>query len=123
MDSNPKTKLENLFKHKFPFECIKDLKWHENYYSETYETINKIKTKVSLKDVINNILPFLKYLQSVNNKKEGLTFVKSEYDLILNLPSSYSEQCISFEYDGTNFTLIDFLYEEDFKKKFTRYFF
>ena len=75
-----------------------------------------MKTKGSIQDVIDNILPFLKYLQSVSNKKEGLTFVESKYCLTLNLPSGYLGRHIFFKYDGTNFTSFDFFYKEDLKR-------
>ena len=78
MDSKIKTKLENLFKHKvhFNLESEKwDRNWGENGFTKYLEVyiVEKIKLIDGfVRDIEDDILPFISYLQSSHDKKKRL---------------------------------------------------
>ena len=77
-----KIKLENLFKHRCPFNFVKE-EFYETttglledkvirHYKE-FETI-KIKTEKSRTELLDDILPFLSYLQSLKEMEKTPNF-------------------------------------------------
>ena len=90
MYSKIKTKLENLFKHKVHFN-LKREKWIKNWYEngltkyiEVYE-VEKIKLIDGIVgNIVDDILPFINYLQSLHDKKKDYTYIGSTYYLRAN---------------------------------------
>ena len=107
MDSKIKTKLENLFKHRYPFE-LKCGRWSKsifqfpNYY-EVYET-KRIKPEGRVKDFMDGILPFVSYLQSSNDikKVKGLTYVNSRYNIVTFIKGNTWGCTINVCHNGLN---------------------
>ena len=117
--------MEHIYKNRFPFKQIGDEEWCDlsffdpflPYYAKNYETINKIKTKGNIQDIIDNILPFMKYLKSLENIRiitnNNLKNVKTKYDVgIITFGGNDDDiECIwygyfTFEYKNFNIILV-----------------
>ena len=113
--------MEHIYKNLYPFMQMNDEEWHESsmfepflpYYVKTYETINEIKTKGNLQDIIDNILPFMKYLKSLDNIRKNDVKTKYQIGLITTYDDGEEEErCIwygyfTYIYNGSNIILVN----------------
>ena len=113
-----KTKLEKLFKYRFPFELTEE--WGDEniidglvFKVQTYEIIIKEKEKNPFSFFMKQLISFIKYLQSIHNTKDEGFHVNSEYMIKLrgmkdDVPSTsfsvdYAEGNFDVEYNGDNY--------------------
>ena len=81
-----------------------------------------------MQDIIDGILPFIKYLQSSNDikKKRGFTYVNSKYNIGILVKKNLWVGYIWFKYDGFNFSIkkmkIIILLVLHYQKNISKYF-
>ena len=88
MNSEIKTKLENIYKHKYPFKLLhsnwidKSMFGSRSYYEDHYNYIEmKLEKGIRMQNFLVGFKPFVEYLKSLNNlnTKEGFTYVESYF--------------------------------------------
>ena len=108
MNTDIKTKLENLFKHKYNFFINEESPFNNKNIFQ-YTEIKKVKT--TIKDFKDGLFPYIVYLQSLTKAKKNvrLDYIKSEYQISLfkqnNSDWVPEENCYGYRYfyDGINF--------------------
>ena len=130
--------IENLFKHRFPFNFISSgIDIVEPYINSTvlFYTTDTIKNGnsigvYSINDLFNKLKPFLSYLQSVTTENIDLIY-ESEYSVLLRVnDDTYDEEptfftVIKFSLEGgepnINFSNIDFQRYRESHDKYLRF--
>ena len=81
------TRLENIFKHRCPFKFVEEEFSEERktlICSKKFESVNRIKSRQSSEELVDNIIPFMTYLKSLIKIENNPKYLKSTYHIFLS---------------------------------------
>ena len=111
--------LEDFFKNKISFKCVEEKEYFQNSYPVNYshiysgcadvktcfkkfESLIKIKSNQETEELVDNIIPFMKYLKSFIKIENNPNYINSGYDIEYFIDGEPRNHLIAVFYNKLN---------------------